>query len=500
MKRIGCLLLAMITASSLLGCGGTGKEKEPDIQVTAGTPVYEDDSFIERGAYCMPAKEDYAYPDSVNGGLDASKANYKSNLNEQEFKDYKDAGFTFMLTEYDADWGMNEKFTETNLHTTMELAEKVGIPVIVSTTPLTLFTDTDDFRMSDENKAYLQELVSTLSTYEMFHGFSFRDEPKTEYAQTFKVYQDYLKSLKPDATFFTSMHPIYGSASVSFSTDGQDLNEVYAKHVDAYLEATNTYVYDYYPLWVDGATKTNYIKDSWYENLEMVASKAKNYDGATIGLTVQSSSFGAPGLQESATRSRTVSTKADIGFQVYSGLAYGVKTLGYFTYWLHWGAEDKTVETFYDAMVMPPEKSGEPGVKTDCYYAVQAVNQEIDKFDHVMMKYNWQGTMAVAPEGNTKSMLLSKAGDYQNERVKEVSVSEETIIGCLKDGEGYDGYMIVNATEPSANKTDTVTISFYKATKALAYIHGEEQTITLENGSYTFEVGAGEGVFVIPLV
>ena len=108
--------------------------------------------------------------------------------------------------------------------------------------------------------------------------------------------------------------------------------------------------------------------------------------------------------------------------------------------------------------------------------------------------------MGVAPEGKTKSTVLSKVGDYHNERVKEVSVSEETIIGCLKDGEGYDGYMIVNATEPSENKTDTVTISFYKATKALAYIHGEEQTITLENGSYTFEIGAGEGVFVIPIV
>lgn len=500
MRKKVCILLAFITAFSMVGCGDTSKEKEPDIQVKEGTPTYADDAFIERGAYCMPARADYGYPDSVNGAYDTSKANYKSNINEQEFKDYKDAGFTFMLTEYNADWNMNEKFSDSSLYTTMELAEKVGIPVIVNTSPLTFFTDTADFRISDANKEYMDNMVTTLSTYEMFHGFSFKDEPKAEYAQTFKAYQDYLKGLKPDAVFFTSFHPIYGSAHVSFSSNEQNAHEEYSKYVDAYLEATNSYTYDYYPLRVDGARKVNFIMDTWYENLELVASKAKNYEGAQIGLTIQSSSYGQPGMQDTTSHARTISTKADIGFQMYSGLAYGVKQFGYFTYWLHWGTPDPTAETFYDAMVMPPEKSGKPGVKTDCYYAVQAMNQEIDKFDHVMMKFDWQGTMAVCPEGKTKSMVLSKIADYKNERVKNVSVSEETIVGCLKDKEGYDGYMIVNATEPSEGKTDKVTISFYKATKALAYIHGEEQTITLEDGSYTFEIGAGEGVFVIPLV
>lgn len=128
------------------------------------------------------------------------------------------------------------------------------------------------------------------------------------------------------------------------------------------------------------------------------------------------------------------------------------------------------------------------------------MNKELEKFDHVMLNFNWQGTMAVAPEGKTKSAVLSKVADYKNERIKDVSVSEETIIGCLKDGKGYDGYMLVNATEPSEKKTDEVTISFYKATKALAYVNGEEQTITLKDGSYTFKLGAGEGVFVIPIL
>ncbi len=502
MKRMICMLMAISTMLSMAGCGSLTKEKEPEIKVTEGTPVYEDNAYIERGAYSMPAKENYMYPDSVNGALDSSKANYKSNINEQEFKDYKDAGFTFMLTEYNANWEINEKFSETNLYTTMQLAEKVGIPVIVHTGPLERYTSTDDFRISPESKEYMQNLVSTLSTYKMFHGFSFRDEPKVEFAPTFKAYKDYLLTLKPDSMFFTSYLPIYGAphVSVNFNSEGKNVRENYINYVDAYLKNMGSFTYDYYPLRVDAARKVNYIMDSWYENLEVVATQAKKHNNARIGLTIQSSSYGQPGMQESSSHARTISTKEDIGFQMYSGLAYGVKEFGYFTYWLHWGTTDPNAETFYDAMVMPPEKSGGPGVKTDCYYAVQSMNKELEKFDHVLLNYNWEGTMAVAPEGKTKSAVINKIADYKNARVKNVSVSEETIIGCLKDGKGYDGYMIVNATEPSEKKTDEVTISFYKATKALAYVNGEEQTITLKDGSYTFKIGAGEGVFVIPIV
>ena len=70
----------------------------------------------------------------------------------------------------------------------------------------------------------------------------------------------------------------------------------------------------------------------------------------------------------------------------------------------------------------------------------------------------------------------------------------------MKDEKGYDGFMIVNATDPALDKTSSVTVNFNKATKALAYIEGTETTIDLKDGTYTFELKAGEGVFVIPIV
>ena len=73
------------------------------------------------------------------------------------------------------------------------------------------------------------------------------------------------------------------------------------------------------------------------------------------------------------------------------------------------------------------------------------------------------------------------------------------IIGCMKDADGYDGYWVVNATDPGQDLSNNVTVEFKKATKAIAYIQGEETEIELEDGKYTFSLAAGEGVFVIPI-
>ena len=153
----------------------------------------------------------------------------------------------------------------------------------------------------------------------------------------------------------------------------------------------------------------------------------------------------------------------------------------------------------YDAMVMYPEKNGQEAVKTDTYYAVQAMNQELKKFDHVFLKFDWEGTMAVVPEGKSESLLLACVNDYTSPRIKSVSATEEAIIGCQKDQNGYDGFMIVNATDPGMNTPNTVTVKFKEATSAICYIEGEETKIELKDGTCSFDLKGGEGIFVIPV-
>ena len=108
-------------------------------------------------------------------------------------------------------------------------------------------------------------------------------------------------------------------------------------------------------------------------------------------------------------------------------------------------------------------------------------------------------TDVLTAEGKTMSVGLQSAGDYESPRIDSASATDEAIIGCMKDKDGYDGFMIVNATDPAKKLKNKVTVKFKKASKALAYVNGEEQTITLENGEYTFELEEGAGVFVIPI-
>lgn len=109
--------------------------------------------------------------------------------------------------------------------------------------------------------------------------------------------------------------------------------------------------------------------------------------------------------------------------------------------------------------------------------------------------------MAIAPKGKSKSDLLKGVGEYDSPRIDsdKATVTNETLIGCMKNANVNDGFFIVNATDPAKNISDSVTVTFNNATSAICYIKGKETKINLTNGSYTFDLELGEGVFVIPV-
>ena len=114
------------------------------------------------------------------------------------------------------------------------------------------------------------------------------------------------------------------------------------------------------------------------------------------------------------------------------------------------------------------------------------------------MNFEWQGTMAL--KKTDEFGILSEIASYKPLNIGSASATADAIIGHLKDSAGNDGYMIVNSVEPSKNVTSKVTVNFKGATAAIAYVKGEETTIMLQDGNYTFNLGAGEGVFVIPYI
>lgn len=503
MKRILSMMLVLVMiALCVSACGEKGPELEP-IEVTAGTPSYADDKQIELSAYCGPRRAGYRYWNGVYGEHPEDPAGgWDGWITEEAFRDYLDCGFTYVLSEYDAlyDYDYDKQtsvtdFEDSDLYEYMEIAEKVGLPVVVCANQLVQMSSSTDYRLSDEHKEFLATMIEELSEYKMFKGVTFRDEPSIGMAKTFGSVYDYLQTLKPDMFYFTSLLPIYCSDITRFSTENlDDKEEAYKDYIEAFSSETNAFVYDSYPLFADPVQGLTSLEDTWYQNLRLVAESAKA-NGYDAGITIQSCAFGNVG-QETSFHKRAVTSKADVTYQLYTSLAYGMKHFSYFTYWEHWSEGD--TEDFYTAMVEYPEKNGQEPIKTDAYYAVKEANEEIKKFDHVFLSFDWEGTMALTKENKVLSSALQMAGDYQSPRVSAVTATDDTIIGSMKDADGYDGYWIVNATDPGQNLSDSVTITFREASSAIAYVNGEEQTITLQDGTYTFDLGSGEAVFVIP--
>lgn len=503
-KRVLSMALAMLMCTGIFGCS-QGSKTETPLEVTAGTPVYEDDTYIELAAYCGPRRAGYRFWNGYYGEYDKDpKEGWDGWITKEAFQDYMDCGFTYLLPEQDAMYDYSFKkergvsdFKDSDLYAYMELAEEMNIPVVVYADNLTQMTGSTDPRLTEDQKAFLAELVSDLSKYKMFKGFTFHDEPTIGSAKTFEAVKAYLDSLKSDLYYFTSFLPIYCNDLSSLSTTNtSDKEAAYTDYVNAFSDAMGTFAYDNYPLYTDPVKGITYIEDTWFQNLRIVAenAKEKKYDA---GVTIQSFAGGPSGADGVSAHKRATNAKEDITFQLYTALAYGMKYINYYTYWEHWAQSD--TESYYSSMVMYPKKNGEKPIKTDAYYAVKEANEEIKKFDHVFMKFDWEGTMALTVEGKSLTTALKMAGDYQSPRIASVEATDDTIIGCMKDEQGYDGYMIVNATDPGQKLSDTVTIALKETSKALVYVNGEEQTVTPQDGKFTFELKPGAGVFVIPI-
>lgn len=318
-KKVLALSLAMVVTACGAACGKNDVPKEP-LEVTAGTPNYEDDKYIELAAYCGPRRGGYRYWNGYYGEYEGDPAGgWDGWITREAFQDYIDCGFTYLLAEQDASYDYNfmkeqsvNEFEKSDLYPYMELAEEMNIPVVVYANNLTQMTGSTDPRLTEDQKAFLAEMVADLSQYKMFKGFTFRDEPSIGSAKTFGVVKEYLDSLKSDLYYFTSFLPIYCNDLSRFSTENTgDREAAYKDYINAFSDAVGTFAYDSYPLYTDPVKGTTFIDETWFQNLRIVAENAKEKD-YDAGITIQSFAGGSSGAEGVAVHKRVTDTKADI--------------------------------------------------------------------------------------------------------------------------------------------------------------------------------------------
>ena len=173
-------------------------------------------------------------------------------------------------------------------------------------------------------------------------------------------------------------------------------------------------------------------------------------------------------------------------------MAYGIKGYQYFCYWT-------PSDSALSGIAMVDSK----GNKTETYYNVQKVNNEILAIDHVYLNYDWIDTMCIDGTNSTtknKCFSMLEHSLQSHDRINSVTASEDLIIGAFEDSFDNDAFMVVNFADPGLNKTNKVSIEFKHASKAIVYINGNRIEKDIIDGKFDMDIEPGNGAFVIPLV
>ncbi len=451
-KRTVALLLPLACMLGMTACGGGQKEEKAGPVVY---PVYDESKEALLSAYLSPQK-----------------------LDEEQFDWVKEAGLTHLYIDYTT--------SVDKMKYSIEQCDRIGVKAI----PMTCWGRTALHSYRD--------YPFDASAYQSFAGYNILDEPFYEDMDYLASQYQLYKKDHPDKIFFTNcLRPNVGRNSLSVSKDKD-----YTAYMDAFIEKVMTPIegerlmsMTLYPLLIDQKTGEKSIQDVHLLDLGMFSNAAHRAEADWVHF-VQVTSFGG---------THHTPTEADIRFQVYSGMAFGSKGFQYFTY-----ATPNINQEFGQGDVGMINRNNS---RTSLYYSVQAVNAEIAKFDHVFTSFNYKNTILIdgdlAKEPNPGFELYrnnSKVSSAEStEYLKNAICSQDTLIGVLEDEEGFDGYVAVNYTHPSAQGlSDEISLDFSGCRELIVYTKGEKSLITREdaqfkNGIFSATLAPGEGLFIIPL-
>ncbi len=191
----------------------------------------------------------------------------------------------------------------------------------------------------------------------------------------------------------------------------------------------------------------------------------------------------------------------EIRLQEYALLAFGMDGISLFCY-----QTPMVNAEFSETQLAMIDREGNP---TPIYDAAKKANLELRNFEHVYMQFDWKGvfTYDKIKEANPKRAYECFSTIFDMLSVDDVASldgvygSENTLFGYFGDEKGNDGFMVVNYNDPQNVKSNNVTMNFnaqYGYNKAIVYVGGEKTVKDISYNTLDLQLGAGEGVFVIP--
>ena len=318
------------------------------------------------------------------------------------------------------------------------------------------------------------------SKYPAFSGILASDEPPASKFKDIRTVQDWFKSRYPDKEFLVNLLPTYGNAEQLSGVKGAETFDYEEDYVGAFIRTVDPEIlsYDHYALMYDDKKGAYTLTEDYLRNLEVFAEYSRKTGKPFYNFL----------LTIGCLYYRTVKTYADIAWQVYTSMAYGVMGVQTFTYWtlLSNGPEEKITSALVDRS----------GTKMPAWYAMQRVISEVRAFEELYTDYAWVGTMPIRGAGaeninfqSLKHPLTSCAA------VRSAYASEDCIAGVFEK-EGKYALLLANFTDPCLQKSAEASLVL-AADRVTLCRGGWRKELEPAEGRLDLKLESGEGVFIV---
>ena len=271
------------------------------------------------------------------------------------------------------------------------------------------------------------------------------------------------------------------------------LNDLYEKeYVEGYINTVGGSIlsYDYYAIKTDSDGNNRNITWSYLRDFDIYSYNAKQ-NNKELWYTMLSA-----GHNSVDNTKFVVPDEKDLRWQSALAMTFGAKGLNHYVY----------TSDAADYTTMLDYKTGE---KSSVFYAMATVNREIQSWSGTYASYEWQGVSTVGDNILFKNKEQpEKFFNSKVELIKHkialngcsmIAAEGSAVVGNFKNSNGKYAYMITNVEDPSNGVTTKITITFSDSCSQIKVIRrGIETTVEVSGNSLTLEIGAGEGVFVMP--
>ncbi|MDO4586773.1 MAG: hypothetical protein Q4C95_05675 [Planctomycetia bacterium] len=334
---------------------------------------------------------------------------------------------------------------------------------------------------NDQGQTNPEEAAADYFDSPAFGGHYITDEPGSDdFDKLAKICNDYIE--QTGKIPYVNLLPMYANAAqLKYGAGAAEIKyydadpDLYKKHCDSYCEKFQTHYIstDIYPLNWEGDRKTTY--NNYIESINVIARSAREHN-KDFWCCIQVFSWD---------KGKRTPDEEEFRWQSYAMLSFGCKGILAWTYRGYHPDFPSLIDINYR-----PTKS---------WYDAAAVFAEIRRLSDTFVQYENLGVFTHGDVLQAPYLQMSNPlTDFST--IRSIDCDDPLLIGCFaKKTDTTTAFTLVNMADLAENRgiDATLEIDGGRDRTVTAWYRGFPRIVKANSdGSYTFRLGRGEGVFV----